>query len=341
MIRNEFSRRAVLGLSAAGLTSALIHRSVGATPVANEPISVRMITHLNGLGDNGYNDLANAGGLRAASELGVEFAVVESVTPADFEANVLDSANTVDLTVGVGDLLNQAITSVAGQTPDAPFAILDSFVDLPNVRSYTFREQEAYYLAGILAASMSTSGKLGIVGGIRVPPLIRSEVGFVAGATSVDPEIEVVIAYADSFEDPDKGKEIALAQIADGADILLPIAGMTSLGVYTAAAESDGVWIVSADADKSVLAPGIQLGVARKAIDDAMFDAISLVDSESFQGGAQNWGLADGGVDLTMLDTSVPADVVAAIDAARAAIIDGSLVVPATDEELEQLLAGE
>lgn len=332
----------VLTLAAGGAVAHLAPVAADSTPVASpnaEAIAVRMITHLNGLGDNGYNDLANAGGLRAADELGVEFAVVESATPADFEANALDSAESVDLTVGVGDLLNQAITSAAGQEPEAAFAILDSFVDLPNVRSYTFREQEAYFLAGQLAARMSKTGKIGVIGGVRVPPIIRSEVGFVAGAKSVDPEIDVIITYADSFEDPDKGREIALAQIASGADILLPIAGMTSIGAYIAASDSEDVKIISADADKSVLAPGVQLAVARKAIDNAMFDAIAEVANGSFAGDWQNWGLAEDGVGLTMLDSSVPAEVVEAIEEARQAIITGALTPPSTDDELKEFLA--
>jgi basic membrane protein A len=158
-------------------------------------------------------------------------------------------------------LLGDAVTEVAPQFPDSSFAILDGVVDQPNVYSIVFREQEGGFLGGVLAALASQTGVIGVVGGIRVPPVLRYEVGYVAGARTINPDIDVLISYADSFEDPALGKELTLAQYNNNADVVFPIAGRTGVGSFEAANERGaGFWIVAGDTDQSHLGPGRQLG---------------------------------------------------------------------------------
>jgi basic membrane protein A len=326
------SRRAILGVPAAVAVWQWQLTSSGASHAGN-PVLVRMVTHLNGLGDHGYNDLANAGGLRAGDEFGVIFEVIESAMPQDYVPSLQESAIVASLTVGIGDLLHDPVDQVAGEFTGRRFAIIDSVVDRPNVVSYTFREQEASFLGGALAGLTTASGVVGVIGGIRVPPIMRSEVGFVAGVRTVAPDVEILIGYVDSFEDPTLGQEVALAQIDRGADILFPIAGRSSDGAYTAAADNDA-WILAADAGKTGLGVKRQLAVVRKAMDDAMFDAINQVVEDVFSAGHRNWGVIDDGVDLTQIDAGVPAATIETIDRLRAMVVAQDITVPTNDEEL-------
>ena len=143
----SINRRIAVQATGVALLVPAVMQSGEVTAALADTMLVRMITHLNGLGDSGYNDLGNAGGERAAAELGVDFQVFESETAADYVPTTQESAIVANLTVGLGDLLHDAIEQTALEFTGRQFAILDSRVDLPNVRSYTFREQEGYFLA--------------------------------------------------------------------------------------------------------------------------------------------------------------------------------------------------
>ncbi|NOK07207.1 BMP family ABC transporter substrate-binding protein, partial [Myxococcus xanthus] len=155
------------------------------------------------VGDQSFNTLANEGGLRAQEELGITFNVLESQTAADYVRNLTDAAESGDITIGVGFLLTDALAEVAAMYPDHKFALIDSETEAENVVNYLFAEQEGAFLGGALAALTTQTNQIGYVGGVRIPPVMRYEVGYVAGARSVNPDIEIAIAYADDFEDPD------------------------------------------------------------------------------------------------------------------------------------------
>lgn len=303
---------------------------------AQDSIVATMVTDTAGIGDESFNDLALEGGERAAEELGIEFNVLESQTAADYVRNLTDAAETGDLTIAVGFLLADAVTEVASQYPDGKFAIIDTVVEADNIVSYVFREQEGAFLAGVLAALTTTTNTIGFVGGIRIPPVMRYEVGYVAGARSINPDIEISIAYADDFEDPDLGKELSLAQFNNGADIVHAAAGRTGIGAFDAAAEKgEGFYVIAADQDQSELGAELQLGAVIKGIDTAVFDSVQAVQSDAFEAGTHDLGIADNGVGIGALNANVPEDVVATIDAYAAAIADGTIVPPVDDDTLE------
>jgi len=298
--------------------------------------TVTMVTDTAGIGDQNFNDLAKIGGDRAAAELGVQFEIQESQTQADYVPNLTAGAEAGQLTIAVGALLGDAVTEVAPQFPDSSFAILDGVVDQPNVYSIVFREQEGGFLGGVLAALASQTGVIGVVGGIRVPPVLRYEVGYVAGARTINPDIDVLISYADSFEDPALGKELTLAQYNNNADVVFPIAGRTGVGSFEAANERGaGFWIVAGDTDQSHLGPGRQLGAARKGVDTGFFEASRLLVEGSFPGGTtDNLGIAEEGIDIYAFDATVAPAIIETVMAYKQAILDGTIVPPATDEEL-------
>jgi len=295
-----------------------------------------MVTHGAGLGDQGYNDLANAGGEIAANDLGVTWRVIESRTPADYVPNVDAGAEQGALTIGVGFLMTEAISTVAGERPESRLLLIDSVVDAPNVASLVFKEQEAAFLAGVVAGLMTQSGRLGMIGGQAVPPVQRAEIGFRAGVAAVAPEVEISVAYADTFEDPAIGKEMALAQFGAGADILFAVAGKTGLGAFEAAGEQPGGrWVIGSDVSLLEPVPETELAAVRKGIDTAVYKTIQDLVAGKFQPGIRELGVAEGGVALDPIDDRVPADVLQVVQAFKDQIIAGSLIVPATSEELD------
>jgi basic membrane protein A len=326
-------RRFVLATGGAALAAPM---QTGLSVSAQDSIVATLVTDTAGIGDESFNDLALAGGERAADELGIEFNVLESQTAADYVRNLTDAAESGEVTVAVGFLLADAVAEVASQYPDGKFAIIDTVVEGDNIESFVFREQEGAFLAGVLAASMSQTGQIGFVGGIRIPPVMRYEVGYVAGAQSINPDIEVAISYADDFEDPDLGKELSLAQFNNGADIVHAAAGRTGIGAFDAAAEKgEGFYVIAADQDQSELGAEFQLGAVIKGVDTAVYDAVEAVLNDTFEAGAHDLGIADNGVALGALNEIVPDNIRGMIDAYSAAIADGTIVPPVDDETLE------
>lgn len=326
-------RRLVLASGGVMLTAPFIGR-MGAS--AQDSIIATMVTDSAGIGDESFNDMAKIGGDKAVDELGIQFKILESQTAADYVRNLTDAAEQSDLTIAIGFLLEDALAEVAPEYPDHNFAFLDTVVEADNVLSFVFREQEGSFLAGVLAALVSQTGVIGFVGGIRIPPVMRFEVGYVAGARSINPDIEFLIAYADDFEDPGKGKELALAQYNNNADVVLAAAGRTGVGAFDAVKEKDeGGYVIAADKDQSDLGPEFQLAAIIKRLDTAVFDACEAVLNDTFEAGTQNLGIADEGVDLGTINDDVDQDTLDVVDAYKAAIADGTVVPPVDDDTLE------
>jgi basic membrane protein A len=246
--------------------------------------------------------------------------------------------------VAVGFLLTDALVEVATQFPDTSFQIIDSVADVPNVQSVLFKEQQIGYLAGTVAGKVTKSNKIGVVGGQRIPPVIRYEVGFVAGVKSVNPDAEVIIVYTDTFGDQDLGKQTAAAQFNQGADIIFPIAGLTGTGAYLAASELNKlgeIWVIGVDTAQDHLAPGYELCVAQKGVDFAVHQAVGQIADGSFQPGLLDLGLSEGGVSMIMYEGRVPADVAALTIGYQQAIIDGTIVPPVDDDTLAAFVVPE
>jgi basic membrane protein A and related proteins len=302
---------------------------------AQDPIVVTMVTDTAGLGDQNFNDLAKRGLDQAAEELGIQPEVIESRDAPAYVPNLTQAAEQSDLTVGVGFLLTDAVTEVANQYPDEHFLLIDSVSEAPNVQGVLFREQEGAFLSGVVAGLMTESNQLGVVAGEKIPPVVRYVVGFEAGAKSVNPDVNVVVAYADTFGDPALGKELTLAQYNQGVDIAFPVAGATGIGSFEAAKElGEGYWVIAADTDQSQLGAEHQLAVSEKGVDTALFLAAQQVVDGTFEGGELSLGLAEGGVGLGNPHESVPQEVLDTVALYEQAIIDGALVVPADEEQL-------
>jgi basic membrane protein A len=241
------------------------------------------------------------------------------------------------LTVAVGFLLIDALTEVASQFPDTFFQIIDGVVESGNVQSVLFREEQIGYLAGVLSGLTTKTNKIGIVGGQRIPPVIRYEVGFVAGVKSVNEAAEVVINYTDTFGDQALGKDTAAAQYNQDCDIVFPIAGLTGTGAYLAASELNRpgeIWVVGVDTAQDHLAPGYELCVAQKGVDFAVYQACQQVVDGNFATGVQNLGLSEGGVSMVIYEGRTTEEANSLMRGYQQAIIDGTIVPPVDDDTL-------
>lgn len=341
-------------LLAAALAASLVAGCSSAEPEAPAPteepkteVKAAMVTDVGGLGDKSFNDLSYAGLQRAESELGVEIQVLESKEPTDYESNINQLASAgYNPIFAVGFLMTDTVTKVAPQFSDVTFGGIDIFFDpaAENVIGLNFKEQEAAYLAGVMAAQMTTltdldprindQKVLGFVGGMEIPAVQRFEAGFVAGAKSVDPEIEVKSVYTGSFTDQQKGIESGKNLIEQGADIIFAAAGATGNGTATACKDNNALFI-GVDADQYETIDGIGdtiLTSAVKRVDNAVFLTVQQAVEGTVQGG-QNlvFGLAEEGVGLAPFhdwDAKVPAEVKAAVDKANADIVAGTITVP-------------
>ncbi|CAN5780501.1 BMP family ABC transporter substrate-binding protein [soil metagenome] len=341
MVSGRLSRRTFVGASLAVPAAAAMPFGWSGA-LAQDQIVATMVTDTAGLGDQNFNDLANAGGSLAAEELGIAWSVIESIDAAAFVPNLTAAAEQGQLTVAVGFLLQPAVEAVAPQFADRFFTLIDAVVELPNVQSVLYKEHDAAFLTGVASGLMTQTNKLGIVGGERIPPVIRYEVGFIAGVAAVNPAAEVIVAYVDSFGDPEAGKEFALAQFNDGADIVFPIAGLTGIGCYDAVAELGNQgeqWVLGADVSQDHLAPGYELAVCRKGVDTGVYRACQQVVDGAFDPGLNVLGIAEGGVGFEDPNGNVSEEATARVAEYQAMIIDGSLVVPSTDEEFEAYMS--
>ncbi len=330
------SRRSLVKATAAAGAVATIPFSFQSAG-AQDAVVATMVTDTAGLGDQNFNDLANKGGTQAAEELGVSWQVLESVDQAAYIPNLTAGAEAGPLTVAVGFLLTDAVTEVAAQFPDKSFQLIDSVAEGDNVQSVLFKEDQIGYLCGVVAGQVTKTNKIGIIGGQRIPPVIRYEVGFVAGVASVNAEAEVIINYTDTFGDQNLGKTTASALFNQDADIIFPIAGLTGTGAYLAAAELNKpgeIWVVGVDAAQDHLAPGYELCVGNKGVDFAVFTACQQVSEGALATGIVTYDLASGGIGLTTYDDRTSAEVNGLARGYEQAIIDGAIVPPTTDEEL-------
>jgi basic membrane protein A len=307
------------------------------TVAAQDGLVVTGVTDTAGLGDQNFNDLADRGGNQAAEEFGIEWRVLESQNAADYIPNLTRAAEESDLSIAIGFLLTDAVAEIAAQFSDKKFMLIDSVVEADNVASVLFKEQEGAFLAGITAGLLAgPERKVGFVGGIRIPPVVRYEVGFKAGVMTVAPDVEVLISYADDFENPTLGKELSLAQFDQGATIVHAAAGRTGIGAFDAAKEKgEGFWVIAADADQSHLGPDNQLCAVAKRIDEAVVRVVGQVVNEEFAGGLQNLGIAEEGVGLFAFHASVGEDVQSTVQTYADAIAAGDVVPPVDDDTFE------
>jgi basic membrane protein A len=330
--------------------------AIGCTQKAAEPaapeapkstVKAAMVTDIGGLGDKSFNDLSAAGLDRAKTELGVETTVLESKEAADYESNIeqLVTAGYSPI-FAVGFLMTDTVSKVSTTYPDVKFGGIDEFfaTPIPNVVGLNFKEQEAGFLAGIVAGKLTTMTDtdprindkkvVGFVGGMEIPPVQKFQAGFIAGVKKANPDVEVKSVYTGSFTDQQKGFEAGKALIEQGADIVFAAAGQTGLGTFKAAKENKALFIgVDADQYLTITDAGDTIITsAIKRVDNAVFETVKRAVEGSLKGGENRFfGLKEDGVGLAPFhdwETKMPQEVKDAVSAAQKEVVDGTFTVP-------------
>jgi basic membrane protein A len=230
--------------------------------------------------------------------------------------------------IGIGFGQASSIEKIAKEFPKLQFAIIDMVVDLPNVQSVVFKEQEGSFLVGAMASMASKTGKVGFVGGMDIPLIRKFQCGYEQGAKFANPKAEVfgnmTGTTGAAWNDPARGGELAKAQFAKGADVVFAAAGGTGMGVYQAAKDS-GKLAIGVDSNQNHIQPGTMLTSMLKRVDVAVYNV-----SKSYKPGIAVLGLKEGGVDYAMDANNaklVSADMKKKVDAAKADIISGKIKV--------------
>jgi len=339
-------RNAAAGLLLAG---GLVAAAAPVAPVAaqeytkDNPLKVVLVVHGN-LGDKSFFDSAAAGLKQAEADLPITLKIIEAGTDRSrWQPALADAADSgYDVVIAGTFEMIDFVADIAPQYPEEKFIVFDtapdySKCDCSNVLGIMYQTSSAGYLAGYAAAKLSTSGILGTIIGADFPTVTDFKVGFDQGAKAANPDIQILNANADTFIDPAKGKEIALAQIGQGADVIFPIAGGTGIGALQAVRDS-GKLAVGVDSDQAaIFAPtdpaqaDVIFTSVEKKVGQSLYLALKgTIDGTQEYGKAVLLGLADGAVGISKneyYDKIVPADVKAEVDDLEKKIGAGEITV--------------
>ena len=254
---------------------------------------------VRGFGDNGPLDNLAEGALRAERDFGVTLVKVESDTPARFEEDIRAVSADADLVVTTFPNMTDATVRVAEEFPDTRYAAIFQFVNdenntVANLWDTEFHGQQAFYIAGYMAAQLSENNRIGLIIGGEEPTPNAEGNAFMQGVRDSNPDVEVEFAFVGSYEDPATAKEIASAMIARGADFLQTSAGASNAGVIEAAQEA-GVLVAGEITDFYEQYDGF-VGVIGIGFGDTIYQAIEMLVNGEFPGGTRGIRtLANGG----------------------------------------------
>lgn len=319
----------------AALSAFLIVGAGSSDASAAKTLRVGLVADATALNDRTAGHSIYLGLRRAVKELGVSGRVLTPSPKEGFGPSIAYLARQGYDVVVVAAFEPDAIVRAAHAFPRTTFVVPDQTIPQrpPNVRSLIFREEQAGFLVGYLAALMERMrpGRdvVGSVGGSRSPSVDRYIAGFRAGARAADPAVVLLNGYSNDFVDPRRCRGVASEQIAQGAGAIFPVAGNCGFGALEAA-RIDHVWGVGVDTDQSYLGQHI-LTSAVKREDVALFDTIrALRDGLLRGGGTSVFTLGNGGLQLGRISPGVPAKVVAAIERIRQRIVAGRIRIPTT-----------
>lgn len=317
------------------MASALLAGFMFTVPAhAEEKFKVGIVLDKGGKDDKSFNAAAFKGGQQAEKELGVMLKVLEGRD--DNSEPMLRSLaeKKFDLIIAVGFSQAESVKKAAAAFPGQKFVIIDSEVPLTNVKSVMFEEQEGSFVVGAIAALKSQTGKLGFIGGMDIPLIRRFQMGYEAGAKYIRKDATVASNYAgvtgEAWNNPPKGKELALAQYASGVDVIFAAAGATGMGLFDAAEEKQKL-AIGVDSNQNWVKPGRVLTSMLKRVDVAVFKAIEEAKGGKFTAGTTRHGLATQGVDYALDDNNkalLSADILKKADEIKADIIAGKIQVP-------------
>ena len=315
--------------------------SGGEAVTCETPVRVGLVTDVGRVNDKGFNQSAYEGMLAAeeAAPTCFETDFIETVSQSDYVRNIAEFAeNDYDVVIGVGFLLGDALGDASKESPDVKFISVDGVPGeghdenwATSGESLFFAEDQAGYLAGVLAASITESNVIGVVGGLLVvPPVERFVEGYINGAEATNPDVEVKFTYTSSFGEPEQGKAAAQQMIDEDADVIFAAAGLTGTGALIAACDAEKL-AIGVDTDQYETLPEAQsclVSSATKNIVKAVQDSLLRIAAEEFTPGFHTDDASTNGIGLAPYHDQaemVPADVQALIEETYQGLADGSI----------------
>jgi basic membrane protein A len=314
-----------LMISAAALSTAAM---------AADKIKPAIVFDMGGRHDKSFNEGIDNGAMKFTKETGIKYGAQEVTNEAQREQFLRTFAQKgYDPVIAVGFAQADALGKVAKEFPKTRFAIIDMVVDLPNVQSIVFKEQEGSFLVGMLAAMKSQSGTVGFVGGMDIPLIRKFQCGYVQGVKYANPKAKVIANMTgtdpSAWNNPVKGGELAKSQIEQGADVVYAAAGGTGIGVYQAAVDA-GKLAIGVDSNQNYLHPGKMLTSMVKRVDVATEKTFMDAKNGTWKPGINVLGLKEDGVGYAYdkyNEKLISPEMKKKVDAAKADIISGKIQV--------------
>jgi basic membrane protein A len=302
---------------------------------AADRFSVALLTP-GSIADGGWNQGAYEGLRRIQSELGAEISNVETKTPADFEEGFRDySARGFDLVFGHGFEYQEAAAKVAADAPATIFVTTSGNTVRPNVAPMVFELEQATYLCGLLAARMSATGRVGMIGGIKLPSIESTFLAFAAGVTQARADADVRESWIGNFDDTAAAREATKALLEEGADFVIHQANDAGRGVFQAVSEraqaGKAAYAFGTNRDQAAMAPDVVIASATLDLPGAFVEVARRVQDGRFEARPLHLGMKEGVVAFVWnpaLQARVPEAVQQELREAEAKIRSGELTVP-------------
>ena len=284
--------------------------------------------------DKSFNEAAYNGAEKFKAETGIDYRDFEPTDDTQGEQAIRNFASRgYSPVIAISFAWASALQKVAPEFPDTKFVLVDDVVDLPNVKSIVYKEQEGSYLVGLLAGLKSETGKVGFVGGMDIPLIHKFECGYEEGARAANADIEVfqnmVGTTGAAWNDPVRAGELTKNQIDQGADVVYAAAGASGLGVLQTAADNKK-FSIGVDSNQNYVQPGSVLTSMVKRVDLAIYNSFMEAKDDKLEGGMSSLGVKEGGVDFALDEHNealITPEMKAAVEKAKADIISGAVTV--------------
>lgn len=301
-------------------------------PAAEEPLRVAMVFSTT-IKDDGYAQVAYESLMMLKEKYNLEVSYQESVPDATVK-DVLRSyaAEDYDLIYAHQLYFTEAVNEVAPEFPDVKFGVTGYMANSPNVIALDATNWESVYLAGVVAGMMTETNKIAMVTVSQSPIALKMVNAMYMGATSQNPDAEIMHLFTGSFDDVVKAKEMATAAIKDGADIVYANCGIGTVGAIEAAKEYN-TYAIGSSVDRGPLAPEIVL--TSNVLDSGRYIIIAvegLLNGDLEWGKVYELGVKDGVEYLTPFNNAVPQEVKDAVEQATQDMIDGKIATPETEK---------
>lgn len=298
-------------------------------------IKPALLYDLGGKFDRSFNENAFNGAEKFKKERGVSFLEFEPNNDAQREQALRTFAQRgADPIVTIGFAWALTLEKIAPQYPKTRFVLIDSKVNLPNVQSIEFAYNEGAFIVGTLAGLKTKTGSIGFVGGMDIPIIRSFECGYETGARHARPDVKVIQNMTgttpSAWSDPARGRELALGQYDQGADIVFAAAGGTSMGVLQAAADANRL-AIGVGTNQNGVHPGHILTSATAGINVAVYRTLSDASAGNWKAGVLRLGVKEGGVGWYLDENNRPLltdDDIAKVKAIEADIASGKIKVP-------------